>query len=99
MEGRSHDKKSYAVAGQVSNMANDLELCSRDFRQSYMARPAIRTRAADMGGQPCAAIRVCVVGAGLAGLRCAEILAQAGVDVTLYEARDRVGGRVSPIAL
>jgi monoamine oxidase len=39
-------------------------------------------------------MRVAVVGAGFAGLACAVDLARAGVDVTVYEARERVGGRV-----
>lgn len=38
--------------------------------------------------------RVCVVRAGVAGLRCARVLLDLGVDVTILEARDRVGGRV-----
>lgn len=38
--------------------------------------------------------RVAVVGGGLAGLACANGLFQRGLDVTLYEASDRVGGRV-----
>jgi NADPH-dependent glutamate synthase beta subunit-like oxidoreductase len=36
-----------------------------------------------------------IVGAGVAGLRCADILLQHGVKVTILEARNRVGGRVS----
>jgi len=38
--------------------------------------------------------RVVVVGAGIAGLHCAYRLQQAGVDVTVYEASTRVGGRM-----
>lgn len=37
---------------------------------------------------------VCVVGAGMAGLRCAEVLSHKGIKVTILEARDRIGGRV-----
>ena len=36
---------------------------------------------------------VIVIGAGLAGLRCATVLAEAGRDVVLLEAADTVGGR------
>jgi glycine/D-amino acid oxidase-like deaminating enzyme len=37
---------------------------------------------------------VLVVGAGLAGLRCAQVLSDAGRDVLVLERSDRVGGRV-----
>jgi monoamine oxidase len=39
-------------------------------------------------------LRVCVVGAGFAGLACADALTRAGADVTVLEASDRAGGRV-----
>jgi monoamine oxidase len=39
-------------------------------------------------------MRVAVIGAGFAGLAAASDLADAGVDVVVLEARDRVGGRV-----
>lgn len=38
-----------------------------------------------------------VIGAGLAGLRCADILIQNGARVTILEARNRIGGRVGQI--
>ncbi len=39
-------------------------------------------------------VDVVVVGAGLAGLRCARDLARTGLEVALHEASDGVGGRV-----
>lgn len=37
---------------------------------------------------------VCIVGAGISGLRCADLLLQKGFKVTILEARNRIGGRV-----
>ena len=35
-----------------------------------------------------------IIGAGVSGLRCATVLLEQGFDVTIIEARDRIGGRV-----
>ncbi len=41
--------------------------------------------------------RVIVIGAGIAGLSCAYRLRQAGIAVRVFEAQNRVGGRVSSL--
>ena len=45
------------------------------------------------------AVRVAVVGAGFAGLAAARALRRGGADAVVFEARDRVGGRVWSQAL
>ncbi|KAI2625737.1 FAD/NAD(P)-binding domain-containing protein [Hypoxylon sp. NC1633] len=47
-------------------------------------------RARSSGRKP----HIGVIGAGLAGLRCTDILLQHGFEVTLIEGRNRLGGRV-----
>ncbi|GAA4783136.1 flavin monoamine oxidase family protein [Microbacterium gilvum] len=41
--------------------------------------------------------RVAVIGAGMAGAAAARRLVDAGLDVTVFEARDRVGGRIHSV--
>jgi monoamine oxidase len=55
-----------------------------------IAAPARRLYAAPQGGSP----SVGIVGAGLAGLACADALADAGIVPAVYEAGPRAGGRV-----
>jgi len=40
-------------------------------------------------------MRTVVVGAGIAGLVCADALARRGEDVEIYEATSRAGGRTT----
>lgn len=44
-------------------------------------------------------MKIGVVGAGIAGLRAAMLLEKAGHQVTVFEARDRVGGRMQTIEM
>ena len=90
MEGKAHSKERYSAPGSVSRMEQDLANCSRDFKASFKQRLPIRHR------EHAKEVNACIVGAGLAGLRCAEILIEEGVRVTIIEARERIGGRVSP---
>lgn len=88
MEGKAHSKERYSAPGSVSRMEQDLSDCSRDFQASFEQRLPFRRR------KSAKEVKVCIVGAGLAGLRCAEILIDAGIRVTIIEARERIGGRV-----
>ncbi|HVU85689.1 MAG TPA: FAD-dependent oxidoreductase [Pirellulales bacterium] len=86
--GRSHRARRIEAVGYLSR---------REFvRQSLAAGAAMLMCAAPAAtyGRQRTDRRVIVVGAGLAGLACASELRAAGYDVTVLEARDRVGGRV-----
>ncbi|OKL61598.1 hypothetical protein UA08_03159 [Talaromyces atroroseus] len=54
---------------------------------------ALKYKTALMGKTP----HVGVIGAGVSGLRCADILGQNGAKVTILEARDRIGGRIAQV--
>lgn len=56
-----------------------------------------QTRSPALAGTPAA--RVAVVGAGWAGLSAALALAEAGVDVALFESAPRAGGRARTVSL
>ena len=100
MEGRAHNRRSYSPAGRLSRTERDFSSCSPDSETSLdSGRPTMLKRAVS-GSRVVRAGKVphvCVIGAGFAGLRCAEVLIEKGITVTILEARDRIGGRVGLI--
>ncbi|KAG7055859.1 flavin containing amine oxidase [Colletotrichum scovillei] len=89
MEGRNHSSAGFVAPGVMPRMKKDLLRYSHDLLQSFQPRPPIRRA----GASP-QKLHVGVIGAGLAGLRCAELLIDGGAKVTILEARDRIGGRI-----
>ncbi|KAL8866063.1 MAG: hypothetical protein Q9174_006515, partial [Haloplaca sp. 1 TL-2023] len=92
MEGRANSI-SYSPADAMSRVRLDLNghhsaQHSPDSNSEMMLRRVVLK-----GRKP----RVCIVGAGVAGMRCAQVLGEKGVDVTIMEARDRTGGRVGAL--
>lgn len=100
MEARILSGGSFSQPGQASRMVKDLSICSQNFicnwRERLAAKAMQHQTATARGHQQ---LHIGVVRAGLAGLRCAEVLTEADIHVTLIEARDRVGGRVSSAQL
>ena len=93
MESRAHSSKAYTTEGRASRMMQDLSICSRYLNHSNRV-PLENTEKVYTRDLEVLELRVGVIGAGIAGLRCAEVLIEKGIHVTILEARDRIGGRV-----
>ena len=74
----------------MSRVQQDLSISPHNGSALNHLESAMLRRVLPRGRVP----HVCVVGAGIAGLRCADLLAMRGFRVTILEARDRIGGRV-----
>lgn len=60
------------------------------FPSKQLAPDTSQRKQSESGPKP----HVAIIGAGLAGLRCADILIQHGLLVTIIEGRERLGGRM-----
>ncbi|MCJ1471022.1 hypothetical protein MMC07_009670 [Pseudocyphellaria aurata] len=91
MEGKAYRSHKGSVEGPMSRMEQDLSTSSHNPRTHMNGTiPKMIRQTFPKGRIP----RVCVVGAGVSGLKCAAVLLEKGVEVTILEARDRIGGRV-----
>ena len=96
MEGRAHSGKNYISQDPKSRMVHDFASYSNNFQSHFKQRyTAPANNASESASGKDRNVHVGIIGAGLAGLRCAEVLVEEGVKVTIIEARDRLGGRVS----
>lgn len=87
------EASSHSVPCKMSRIQDDVErMRSHESVQSPVPSrdPEMLCRTAPRGRR----LKVAVIGAGVAGLRAADRLLQHDVDITVLEARDRVGGRV-----
>ena len=90
--GNTYRRQQIAAKKDPSRIEKDLSSFYRQIELWNSGDRMLRTTTARWitRRQP----HVCVIGAGAAGLRCADILLDAGIKVTINEARDRIGGRV-----
>lgn len=92
-----------ALFGRLRGLAAELRrqrVIARDELPLITRRELIKASALTAAGlaackvEPHARQQVAVIGAGMAGLHCAYRLQQAGMQVSVYEASDRAGGRM-----
>src|SRR5882672_7323855 len=89
MSRRDSWRKSISAYDQQAvNRRRFLQHVARGLPLAAVAVRGVSTRALDAGDP------VVVIGAGLAGLRAADLLHKAGTPVIVLEARARSGGRV-----
>ena len=98
MEGRAHSQKHHRPADSISRIVSDLSSCFQGSKSSGKPAAQAMIRRVLPRSTSRRPPHVCVVGAGMAGLRCAEVLVNGGVQVTVLEGRDQIGGRVGASA-
>lgn len=97
MESKAHHRRDYSQVSRMTRTERDLSSRSQGSDSSFdnstlsmLKRAVPRGRRNTNTANP----HVCVIGAGVAGLRCTEMLVNRGIRVTIFEGRNRLGGRV-----
>lgn len=100
MDTRAYSDETANRPSQTSRMMEDLSSCLKNSLSGLKHRMAVGLNGkTTVDTRNLRDLQVGIVGAGIAGLRCAEALIEMGVNVTIIEARDRIGGRVSSTAV
>ena len=94
MEGKAHSRRDYSPAGRMSRTERDMSSCSLDIEISSERPTSNMIRHLLPKSRTARKPHVCIVGAGMAGIRCAQVMMEKGAKVTVFEGRDRIGGRV-----
>lgn len=92
------DQRTYIPNNRRNSSPNTMTRMQRDLSSSPHQEqdPEVNGAAYPMLRRAVGRIpHIGVIGAGVAGLRCADVLTRHGVQVTILEGRDRIGGRVS----
>ncbi len=77
---RMKRREFFADMGKFALLGGTIGVASSNFHRALAAPPTVDAK-------------IAIVGAGLAGLSCGYSLQKQGIQATLYEASDRVGGR------
>lgn len=92
MECHAHPVRSDRSARKESRVYKD-SLSRLNYSMMNGTASSVLHRLLPTGHVP----HICIVGAGMAGLRCAHVLVEKGMKVMILEGRDRIGGRVSEL--
>ncbi|MEO7794615.1 MAG: NAD(P)/FAD-dependent oxidoreductase, partial [Thermoanaerobaculia bacterium] len=87
-------KEALEIARQTSGPTRRELVAGMTLAGAGLALGCDRLRSLVPGSARRGAMEVAIVGGGIAGLTCAYRLAQAGVATRIFEAQDRIGGRM-----
>lgn len=106
--GRAFHADAEILSKTLNGRGNEIigcVACNKCCAQLFVNKPSVCTVNVDAGRERFSAIlpssnprKVMVVGGGMAGMEAAQIAAQRGHDVTLYEKTDKLGGWINVLS-
>lgn len=81
-------ERARAAARETAGVSRRQLLVGAALAAGALSLPTRRARAATTNA------KIAIVGGGMAGMACANVLAKRGIDFTVFEANNRIGGRM-----